>query len=298
VSTFTDRRRRGGAASGLVWLGLTAVMWGLNWPVNKYVLAQVPPFTARAMTSVVGSLLFFAAATARRERLSVPPGQWRPLFVSALLNFTCWITLAALALVWLQSSEAVIIAYTMPIWTVLLALPILGERPRPAGLAGLALGVLGVAILIFGQPLHASWAKLPGAGFGFAGAVLFALGTVLGKRMPVRLPPLASIGWQLAIGCIPIIVLALAFDHADLHTVTPLGWAGLLYNAMIGLGLGYVTWFAALRVLPASTTATGSLMVPVMGVVCSGLLLGEPLGLRQLAALLLTLAGVALAARR
>ena len=62
--------------------------------------------------------------------------------------------------------------------------------------------------------------------------------------------------------------------------------------------MGYLTWFAALRLLPASTTATGSLMVPVVGVLGSGLMLGEPLGLRQFVALGLTLGGVALAARR
>jgi probable blue pigment (indigoidine) exporter len=62
--------------------------------------------------------------------------------------------------------------------------------------------------------------------------------------------------------------------------------------------LAYVTWFRALRLLPAATAATGVLISPVVGVIASALLLGDPLGPRQVAALGLTLTGVGLAALR
>ena len=285
-------------ARGLVYLGLTALMWGLNWPVNKLVLAQLPPFTFRTCTGLVGGVLFLGLTLARRETLRVPAGQWPALLTSTLLNFAGWITLTALALLWLPASEAVIIAYTMPIWAALLAVPILGERPRPAGIAGLALGLAGVAILVLAQPLHASWTQLPGALCGFGAALCFALGTLLGKRMPVRLPPFAGVLWQIAIGTLPLLAAALLFDHPDFRRVSLLGWIGVAYVGVVGLGLGYVTWFAALRLLPASTISTGALTVPVIGVLSSAVLLGEPLGPRQILALLLTLTGVGLASRR
>jgi drug/metabolite transporter (DMT)-like permease len=192
----------------------------------------------------------------------------------------------------------VIITYTMPIWATILAIPILGERPRALGVIGLALGFAGVAILVLAQPVQASWASLPGALCCLTAALLFGLGTVLSKRFPVRLPGFTSILWQIGIGSLPLAAIALAFDHPDFARVDRLAWLGLLYTGALGLGVGYLTWFAALRLLPASTTATGSLMVPVVGVVSSGLMLGEPLGLRQFVALGLTLGGVALAVRR
>jgi drug/metabolite transporter (DMT)-like permease len=61
--------------------------------------------------------------------------------------------------------------------------------------------------------------------------------------------------------------------------------------------IGYLTWFTALRLVPASTAATTVLLSPVVGVIGSGVLLGETFGPRQIVALLMTLAGVALAAR-
>ena len=61
--------------------------------------------------------------------------------------------------------------------------------------------------------------------------------------------------------------------------------------------IAYVCWFAALERLPASVAAIGTMLVPVIGVLSAAFALGEPLGATKIAALALTVAGVALAAR-
>jgi drug/metabolite transporter (DMT)-like permease len=67
---------------------------------------------------------------------------------------------------------------------------------------------------------------------------------------------------------------------------------------MIGLVcIGFECWFGALARLPASIAAIGTLLVPVIGVVASAISLGEPLGPSQIGALVLTVAGVAIASR-
>jgi drug/metabolite transporter (DMT)-like permease len=73
------------------------------------------------------------------------------------------------------------------------------------------------------------------------------------------------------------------------------GWILLVYATVIQFCVAYVSWFAALARLPASVAAIGTMAVPVIGVVASALALHEPLGIGQIAALLFTLAGVALA---
>jgi len=79
--------------------------------------------------------------------------------------------------------------------------------------------------------------------------------------------------------------------------VTPLGWWLLVYSVIGQFCIAYVSWFAALARLPASVAAIGTMAVPVIGVVTSALALGEPLWAGQIAALIFTLAGVALATR-
>lgn len=297
----TDRavaapRPAGDTLRGLGLLLITAFSWGLNWPLVKYLLSELPPFTTRALAGAIGLTAAFAFAAWRGEALMPPPGQWRPLAISAFLNFTSFAAASTLGMLWLSASEAVIIAYTMPLWAVLLAWPLLGERPGLARIAALMLGLGGVAVLMSSEPINVTSAKLPGMLIAFAGAWLFALGTVLTKRRPPALPPVASVAWQVGLGSAPMAVPAL-FEHPHWAAVPEPAWLGVVWLGLVPVTFAYVAWFRALRLLPASTASVAILMVPVIGVFGSGLLLGEPLGARQLGALALTLLGVGLAVR-
>jgi drug/metabolite transporter (DMT)-like permease len=288
------RQRRTGMGFGF--LLVTAFCWGLNWPLMKYLLRAVPPFTMRAISGVLGAVVAFGLAALLGESLHVPRGQRRQLVILALLNFTSLMGSATLAMLWLSASEAVIIAYTLPLWAVLIAWPVLGERPGVLRVLALALGLGGVAVLMGAQPVTATWAKLPGVLVSLSGAVLFALGTVLSKGRPLRMPAVAGLAWQIAIGTAPMVVAA-CFEHPQWVRFTTPIWLLLAYLGVVPLALAYYTWFRALKLLPASTAATASLLVPLIGVIGSAVLLGEPLGARQLVAMAMTLAGIGLAAR-
>jgi drug/metabolite transporter (DMT)-like permease len=286
--------------AGFGYLGVTATAWGMNWPVMKLLMQDWPPFTFRVLAASGSVLLLSLIALLQREALLPRPDQWGRLAVAALLNVTSWLFFAPLAILWLDASEAAIIAYTMPVWATILAWPFLGERPGWRRLAGLALGLAGVTLLMAGRlDLGAGLAagKLPGVLAILTTALLFACGTIWTKRFPVAMAPVPLVAWQLGIGALPVVVVALAFEQAHPAEVRPLGWACLAYASILGQCLAYLAWFRALKRLPAGTAAIGSLLVPIIGVLGSAALLGEPLGARQLAALALTLGGVALASR-
>lgn len=298
-----DPRRGGGypgAESGLAGLGfllLATCQWGMNWPVMKFLLGELPPFTSRTCTGLLGAAIAFAIAALRRETILPHREQVPRLFLVALLNIAAFMGLATLSMLWLTASEAVIITNTLPLWTGLLAWLLLGERPNAARIGGLVLGAAGVLVLTAAQPLKLSIAMLPGVACALGAAVLFALGTVLTKRAPLSLPLVAGVAWQVLIASGLMLALSLALEHPNLAAVTPLGWACVLYGAVPGLCLAYLCWFRALSLLPAAVAAIGTLMTPVIAVFAAALLLGEPLGARQLTALVLTLGGVLMAAR-
>src|SRR3954462_12245099 len=104
------------APAGLLFLAITSVGWGFNWPVTKYLISEVPPLTLRGVTGVIGAVLLALFAILRRQSLSVPEGQWPRLVMASVLNVTGWMVLMGLALLWLPASEAALIAYTMPVW--------------------------------------------------------------------------------------------------------------------------------------------------------------------------------------
>ena len=137
-------------------LVFTALAWGLNWPVLKLAVTEFHPFGFRAITGLGGVALLLAIALVRGDRLRVPRGQVGWLVLTSILNVTSMMGLATLALLWLRASEAVIVAYTIPVWTTLLAWPVLGERPKRLGVVGLVLGFSGVVSLVAGDVLTLS----------------------------------------------------------------------------------------------------------------------------------------------
>ncbi|QWG21456.1 DMT family transporter [Bradyrhizobium sediminis] len=283
--------------AGLLFLAITSVGWGFNWPVTKYLLSELPPLTLRGFTGVIGACLLAALALLRRQSLKVDRALWPRLMLAALLNVTGWMVLMGLALLWLPASEAALIAYTMPVWASVLAWPVLGERPTVLRTIALVMAFAGLAAIMGGNGITASAEKLPGIVMALGGAIGFALGTVLAKKYPLQMAPIPAAAWQIGLGCFPIAIVGLLIETTHVAAITPLGWWLLFYSTVIQFCIAYVAWFAALARLPASVAAIGTMAVPVIGVVASAVALHEPLGPGQIAALIFTLAGVVLATR-
>jgi drug/metabolite transporter (DMT)-like permease len=283
--------------AGFVFLAITSIGWGFTWPVLKYLLGELPPLTLRGSSGVVGAGLLALLAILRGQSLRVPAKLWPRLIVAATLNVACWMVLMGLALVWLPASEAVLIAYTMPIWASILAWPILGERPNLLRVISLAMAFAGLAAIMGGNGFAGSLEKLPGIIMALGGAFGFAVGTVLAKKLPLNLPPLSAAAWQIGIGSLPVAIVGLSIEKADWAALSSFDWMLLTYAIVVQFCVAYVSWFAALARLPASVAAIGTMAVPVIGVVTAALALHEPLGPGQIAALVFTLAGVALATR-
>lgn len=284
-------------ATGLLLLLLTVLGWGSNWPMLQMLMREMPPLAARSSAGLAAACSFAVLALALRIPLGVPRHLWGRLGLASLLNVTGWMGFATLGLLWLSAAEAAIIAYTMPVWAALLAWPILGERPSRGTLLGLTLGVGGVVILFAGRGVALGMEKLPGLLLLLGSAILFAFGAVRSKRYPLPMPPLAATVWQVGLGCIPIALVSMFFETPDLAALSGFGWFLMGWMAFVALGMSYLTWFGALARLPASTATLGTLLVPVVAVLATGLFLDVPLDLREWGALGCTLAGVVLAVR-
>ena len=88
--------------------------------------------------------------------------------------------------------------------------------------------------------------KLPGIIMALTGAIGFAVGTVLSKKAPIKLPPIPAAAWQIGLGCTPVALAGLLIETSHVDGVTGLGWALLFYATIIQFCVAYVSWFAAL----------------------------------------------------
>ena len=110
----------------------------------------------------------------------------------------------------------------------------------------------GIAALMAGNGIEASTAKLPGIVMIVAGAFAFAIGTIASKRFPMELPLMTSSALQIGIGCVPVALAGLLFEHPRFAALSTAGWALMAYMTVIGYCVSYFSWFAALERLPAS----------------------------------------------
>lgn len=260
----------------------------------KIVLQAWPPLFARGLAGVIAAVVLGAIAVVRRERLSVPLQIVPSLLRASLTNVFAWMGFATLSLQSLSVAESALLVFTMPIWATLFVWPIRGVPPKRLGIVALGLGGAGILVLLGGEEAPFTFHQLLGMGFALAAAILFALGTTI-ERSPLPLTPLASTAWQLALGCLPMLLAGVLFEQPAFVGPQPLALLGLLYVTLIPMAACYLTWFAALRRLSPSAASSGLLLVPLVGVLSATVMLGEPLGPREIVSILLTLAGVALA---
>lgn len=283
--------------SGFGFLAVTAIGWAINWPAIKLLLREWPPLFGRGVSGVAAGLILAGIALLLGQSLKVPRGAWAALALGAFTNVFAWMGFATMAMQYLSISECALLVYTMPIWATLFAWPVQGARPTLRDIAALLLGIGGIVVLFGGHGLALGTEKLLGVLLALASATLFALGGVM-RKTPLPLEPVAAVAWQVGLGCAPMLPLGLLFESHQIGALSPAGWGVVLYMTLGPMGLCYLSWFAALRRLPAKTAAIGTLTVPVMGVTFGALALGDPVGAREAIAAALTLGGVALALQR
>jgi drug/metabolite transporter (DMT)-like permease len=285
------------SALGLTFLLVSSVGWGLNFPIMKHLLTEWPPLSSRGLAGLAGAGALALIAWRRGQSLRVPRAMWTRLLLVSLLTISAWASFMGFALLWLKASDAAVLSITVPLWVVVLALPVLGERITLTRAAALLFALAGIVVLVGGAGFEASADKLPGILCALAGSICVAFGTVLTKHFPLAMPPLALAPWLIGLGCLPVAVVGYAVEQPSFAALSAIGWASMIYLTLIQFCLSYVCWFAALELLPASTASIGTLLVPVIGVLASALILHEPLGLAGLVALAVTLASVAVALR-
>src|SRR5580658_3491750 len=130
-------------------------VWGCSWPIMRIALSEVPPFTMRTTSTLVGGIVLFALCFLMRRDLRIPGTKCKAhVLVAALLNVASFSVFSTFAQLSAATSRVAILAYTMPIWAVLFAWIFLRERPTGMQPIAIALCAAGLAVLIY--PLAAA----------------------------------------------------------------------------------------------------------------------------------------------
>ncbi len=276
---------------GLLLLAALSLFWGLNWPVMKVVLSEVPPLYFRSGCLIAGGIGMMALARIGGHAIAVPAGQWGRLALLSLFNIVGWNIPAVYGVLLLPSGRAALLGYTMPLWGALLSVWLLDEQITFRRLLGLAFGLAGIAALLGGS-LESMLQAPIGISCMLVAAWSWALGVVLLKRLPLTMPTTVLTGWMMLLGGLPVLAIAIPLETARL--TVPSFWPafGLIYNVCIAFMFCYWAWNRIVLMVPVAVSSLSSLATPLIGVLGGVILLGESFGWREILAALLILAAV------
>ena len=272
----------------LVLLVLLTIFWGVNWPVMKLGVAEMPPLFFRAVFIGGGLVFIWAWARLTNVPLAVPPGAWPSIVKLAIPNVIVWHLLAIVAVKMLASGRAAILGYTMPVWAVVFGVLIFKEHPLPRHWLGVVAALVGTLLL-----LSSEFTKLAGSPLGtilmLTAAAAWGYGTHLMRRSLTSMPTIALTFWMLTLTFIVMVVFSAAFELSRWRMPTAIEWASIVYNMAIAIGFCHVVWASMARNLPPAASGLSVMMIPVLGVFSGMLMLGEQPHWQDYAALVLIL---------
>jgi len=250
------------------------LLWGVNWPMMKMALAELNFWVFRSYCITAGLLWFLGYNLKTGTPLMLPREYWGRMLLCALCNVAAWNILSAAGLMLLPAGRAGILAYTMPLWVVLLSRWFLGEALTASRLTAITLGMTGIALLLVDE-FQTLRAAPVGALLMIGSGLLWAVGIILFKGFPKSIPTTTLMIWSFLLGGWPLFVGLALWGHGPWLPTAPSAWAGLLFNVIVVFGFCWFAWNELVRALPTQVSGISSLAVPIVGFVSGMLILGE-----------------------
>jgi probable blue pigment (indigoidine) exporter len=247
--------------------------WGAAYVPSAWLVEDWPPLIAAGARLTVAGLVLLAAlaAAGRTLRPGVGTGAiaWLALTQTVLFYWAVFWGIEQAG-----AGLAAVLANTDPLFVAVLAALLLGERMAPLQWAGLALGLIGAAAVVWEGPLWPPDLSV-GALAVVGGAFAWSVGTVTAARgVRGRGDPLALAGWQMTAGGLVLAVAGLLVEGADLP-LGPREIALVIGLAVLGSAAPLALFYLALAIAPAAEVSAWFFLVPVVGVATAWPLLGE-----------------------
>ncbi|HEX2669008.1 MAG TPA: EamA family transporter [Gammaproteobacteria bacterium] len=270
------------ASPARIALGFTAVyiLWGSTYLGIRFAVASMPPFLMAGTRHLIAGFLLYILFRLRGEPKPTRV-HWRSATLLGGLLLLGGNGLVSVAEQTVPSGIAALMVAAVPFWMVLLNALEKGAAPRLSVLAGLALGVVGLMILVFPSGGHAPDHVDPtGIWVLLAATFSWAMGSLYAHRAPLPSSTFLGIGMEMiAGGLLCWLVGLVSGEGAVLHLAafTPKSLLALGYLIVFGSLLGFSAYVWLLKVTTPARASTYAFVNPVIAVLLGWALAGEPL---------------------
>jgi len=256
---------------------LITVIWGYAWVFMKASLNFMGPFTFSAFRFGTGAVTLLLAVWLLKAG-KPPRRMWKHLIVVGLLQTTIVFTFVMYGMQFVDAGKSSVLLYSMPLWSSLFAVKILGETITTGKVIGLVVGMFGL-ITILGWDIF--FVQDPAIIFGevliIVAAVAWAASNVYYRIKLEGMTQLQVSAYQMLFGTIGIITATLFAEWGDPVKLTGESIFYILFTGVLASALCFTVWFILLSVIDMVTATLSTLLVPVFGLFFGWLILGEEL---------------------
>jgi drug/metabolite transporter (DMT)-like permease len=278
----------------LLLFAVVVVAWGLNWAMTKTIVHSVHPLWATAIRSAIATVALFFLLLARGQLIVPRRGDVPVIIAIGVLHMVAFSALVAYGLQFVPVGRSIVLGYTTPLWVAPGAWLFLREPLTKARMAGIGLGLLGLIVMF--NPLafdSSDRNSLIGHGLILLAAFFWAANILYVRAHKWISTPFQLVFWQTLLATSILSAMAFVVDGAPQIDWSPKLAGAFLYGGICGTALAYWAMAMVNRSLPAVTTSLGILATPVIGVVSSTIILGEPIDASLIVAMTMILGGIA-----
>jgi len=257
-----------------------SVAWGGSFFFNGIAVKELPTFTVVVCRVALAAILLFAVMRIIGERMPADAQVWRAFFGMGVLNNVVPFSLIVWGQSHITSGLASILNATTPLFTVLLASSLTDDERLTVGrLAGVLLGLAGVAVLVGGDALHLANTDILAQLACLAGALSYALAGIFGRRFrAMGVSPIATATGQVTASSLILVPAMLLVDRPWTLPAPSLTAVGALIGvASLSTALGYILYFRLLATAGVTNLLLVTLLIPVSAILLGTFVLGEAL---------------------
>jgi drug/metabolite transporter (DMT)-like permease len=294
VSTPTDTAEAGSQAKVIAAFATIYLVWGSTFLAIRLGVRELPPLLFAGGRFLLAGALLTAVAFALGERWPRSRREWGWLLGFSLLMISLSNGVSTIALQHIPSNEGALLAAGSALWIAWLgSLGPHGHALSARAIAGLALGFLGVALILWPRT-DAATGHLVWQGLVLLGGLAWSVGTVLYRNARMAVGPVAFNAVIMGFGGFALALAGFASGEAPRWHWNGGGLLALLYLAVFGSALAYTAYAWLLRHTSADRVGTFAYVNPAVAALLGWAILDERLGRLQLLGMLIVLAGVAL----
>lgn len=269
-------------------------MWGSSYLFIKIAVDDFGTFTLITLRLLIGAAFLWLVLRAARTPLPRERRIYGHLIVMATINIALPFSLITWAEQSVDSALAAILNSTVPLFVIVIAPAFLPEEPiRVNGLVGLAIGFIGVVLLVSPNLVGVRGDPL-GALALLGSSLTYAIGNVYNRRNVRGLPPMIPAVFQVTFALLIVAVLAVVLEQPWTAAPELDAWFAVVWLGIFGSGLAYLAYFRLLGRWGATRTALVAYLLPIFGIVLGWLVLDEQVDLTLIVGTALVIAGVAI----